>query len=254
MYRAWKRQCYHVIIESGTSLVNLYHLKSFSFPFMQISTFIGKSYYQIGDYSNAQFWLKQAVLSVNEGLKYEYSLKLKAERLSTCFCLIISGDLFNIFCYGYIIKDFVSHVSDAMIYILYKEHEHQQSQKQPVSEIVILSTETGVTEKKYSFVWSQFNKFAHEFKCTLDKQISRAENVSQLTFYTWIGLLCALAICLCSVCAYYMHHFCMYLCNLHHRLMLVYFTKQQISYFFACILHFGVLTVIVFVLGLDWLW
>ena len=68
---------------------------------MQISTFIGKSYYQIGNYSNAQFWLKQAVLSVNEGLKYEYSLKLKAERLSACFYLIISGDLFNIFCYGY---------------------------------------------------------------------------------------------------------------------------------------------------------
>ena len=257
MYRAWKRQCYHLIIESGTSLLNLYHQKRFSFTFMQISTFIGKSYYQIGNYSNAQFWLKQAVLSVNEGLKYEYSLKLKAERLSTCLYLIISGDLFNIFCYGYIIKDFVSQVSDAMIYILYEEYEHQQSQKQPVSETVILSTETGVTEEKYSFVWSQFNKFAHEFKRTLDKQISRAINVGQLTFYTCIGLLCALAICLCSVCAYYMHHFCMYLRNLHHRLMLVCFTKQQIKcchFFFACILHFGVLTVIVFVLGLDWLW
>ena len=148
------------------------------------SEYIEDIYY---DYSNAHFWLKQAVLSVNEGLKYEYSLKLKAERLSACFHLIISGDLFNIFCYGYIIKDLVSHISNAIIevvYILYEEYEHQQSQKQPVSEAVILSTETGVTEEKYSFVW---NKFAHEFQRTLDKHISRAEHlVGELTC---IGLL-----------------------------------------------------------------
>ena len=88
----------------------------------------------------------------------------------------------------------MNHISDAIIkvvYILYEEYEHQQSQKQPVSEAVILSTETGVTEKKYSFVWSQFNKFAHEFKRTLDKQISRAENlVGQLTLIFIHALVC----------------------------------------------------------------
>ena len=61
--------------------------------------------------------------------------------------------------------------------IIYEVYNSQQPapKKQPAAEAVILSTETGVTEEKYSFVWSQFNPYVHKFQCAIDKHISRAE-------------------------------------------------------------------------------
>ena len=54
--------------------------------------------------------------------------------------------------------------------------------KQPAAEAVILSTETGVTEEKYSFVWSQFNHYAHKFQCAIDKHVSRVYLYSAYCF------------------------------------------------------------------------
>ena len=45
------------------------------------------------------------------------------------------------------------------LYAVYKINAQQPPKKQPAAEAVILSTETGVTEKKYTFVWSQFNHY-----------------------------------------------------------------------------------------------
>ena len=95
---------------------------------------------------------------MNEKLKEEYTLKLRDERVGTCYYLLMSGDYFNVMCYGYIIKDFTLIFSDSTINHLYTQYifyTQQPPKKQPAADTVILSTETGVTEEKYSFVWSQ---------------------------------------------------------------------------------------------------
>ena len=70
----------------------------------------------------------------------------------------MSGDYFNVLCYGYIIKDFtilISYFAVEHLYTQYIIYTQQPPEKEPADETVILSTETSVTEEKYSFVWSQ---------------------------------------------------------------------------------------------------
>ena len=53
---------------------------------------------KIGNYSDAQIWLKRTLQMIKEGLKDEYLLELREYRLQTCFYLLITGDYFS---YGY---------------------------------------------------------------------------------------------------------------------------------------------------------
>ena len=62
---------------------------------------IGESYYHIiGNYSDVQMWLKRSLQIANEAFKDEYTLRLRYERLSACYYLLMSGDSFNVLCYG----------------------------------------------------------------------------------------------------------------------------------------------------------
>ena len=149
LLHSWKMQCHHL-----TLLWKALHY-----------------YNSIGDYSNAQVALKHALQIINEGLKDEYSFNLSEDRFITCRYLIRSGDYFNIFCYGYIEKHILNIIIATIIenlYAVYKMNAQQPPKKQPAAEAVILSTETGVTEKKYSFVWSQFNHYVDKFRCAIN--------------------------------------------------------------------------------------
>ena len=105
--------------------------------------------------------------------------------------VLMSGDYFNAFCYGYMIKDtvivFFAHLID-FVYVI-EEYVISSPKKQPEAEAVILITETGMTEQKYSFVWSQFNHYVHKFQCAIDKHVSRVERVYLHSLFCIFGSL-----------------------------------------------------------------
>ena len=194
--RAWERQCYDLTILSGEMTLFILDKLKISVSRLRLSMFISLSYYQIGNYSGAQIWLKRALKNVNEDLKNKYSYKLRGGRLTACFYLLMSGDYFSAFCYGYIIRDFVSQLFAQIIEDVYEVcriNTQQLPKKQPASETVILSMETSVTEEKYTFVWSQF---VHKFQCAIDKHIFRAQRImSQLDKKIYVKSIALFLIC-----------------------------------------------------------
>ena len=224
---------------------------------------VGVSYYYIGNYSDAQIWLKCALQIMNENLKKEHSLKLREERLDTCVYLLMSGDFFNVLCYGYIIKDFtilLFYFSVEHLYTQYIFHTQQPPKQQPAAETVILSTETGVTDKKYSFVWSLGLKHVHKFQSTMDKYVKyvyTAEKiVSRLQLYKYFVY--CMYVCVWVLTPFLtLYTFYKYIIHFIHCLMSVCCTKQQIVncctlYKFMAIAC--IVTTFVFMLGLDWLY
>ena len=265
---AWKRQSYYLTIELGKlgfehSKMSIESCETHS-DALHTGIIVGASYYYIGNYSDAQIWLKCALQIVNENLKDEYSLKLRDERLGTCFYLLRSGDYFNLLCYGYFIKDFtimLSYLTVEHLYTQYIFYTQQPPKQQPAADTVVLSTETGVTEEKYSFVWSQFNKHVHKFQSAIEKYVSTAEKtVSQLQMYKYFVY--CIYICFLGCCVFLIPFLILcafYLCiiNCIRCLMSVCCTKQQIAncctlYKFMAIAC--IVTTFVFVLGLDWLY
>ena len=266
---AWKRQSYYLTIELGKLGFELSKMSIGSCEThseVLHTGIVGASYYYIGNYSDAQIWLKCALQIVNENLKEEYSLKHRNERLYTCFYLLISGDYFNILCYGYFIQDFTILLSDLTVkhlYTQYKIYTQQPPEKEPADETVILSTETSMTEEKYSFVWSQFNfnKHVRTFQSAIYKYVSRAEKMmSQLQLYKYfvycmyvcVWGCCVLLIPFLILCAFY---FC--IIKFIRCLMSVCCTEQQIAkcctlYKFMAIA--SIVTTFVFVVCLDWLY
>ena len=252
-HRAWERQCYHLTIWSGKKSLSILDKLNLTLSITsKLSNHIGESYYQIGNYSDAQIWLKQALKIVNEDLKDDYSWIRRDDRLRACFYLLLSGDYFNVFCYGYFIKENV-----LMFSTIINEYAHKDvtnpSKQQPAAETVILSTETGVTEEKYGFVWSQFNHYVHKFHViyTIEKYISRAEKVvSQLYLYIHPFLLWWLSFIFSEFTVYVV------ILNLTCRLISLCCFEQQtgcrITLKFIITSFF--LTLVVFVLGLDWLY
>ena len=109
---SWHRQAYFLTIELGKLGIQLSKVltetqETHVFRVF-ISVLVGKSYYHIGNYSDAQIWLTHALQIVNEHFKNDHSLSLRDMRLQACTTLLMSGDYFNTFCYRYIIIDFVN--------------------------------------------------------------------------------------------------------------------------------------------------
>ena len=140
---AWIRQSYYLTIELGKLGFEMSVEARKTYSDVLHTAIIGESYYHIGNYSDAQMWLKRSLQIANETLKDEYTLRLRYERLRACFYLLMSGDLFNVFCYGYIIKDFTILLSDVTLkhlYTQYKIYTQQPPKKHP--ETLIFSTDT----------------------------------------------------------------------------------------------------------------
>ena len=251
--RAWKRQCYHFTVFSGKNCLFVLNKKNLTETYtimLTLSVLVGKSYYQIGNYSDAQIWLKRALQMINVGLRDQYSLKFREDRLDACFYLLMSGDCFNVFCYGYTIKDFVNLLFAKIIEEVYEINSQQPPKKQPEAEAVILSTETGVTEEKYSFVWSQLNHYAHKFQCVIDKHISiyRAERIlRQVDMYASLIVLFFIII-LCCFIILLVYMFSMCICI---YLLSFFCTRQQSKQCFKFTVFASTISMFIFVLGLD---
>ena len=120
------------------------------------SLLIGKTLYYLGNYSDSQIWLKMALHYMNIHLQNEYygDMKMRNYRLGTCGYLLMSGDIFNMFYYGYLIKDFMVLSTIQTIKELHTEYYFSKE-----TEVTILSTKTSVTEQKHSYIWSLADKY-----------------------------------------------------------------------------------------------
>ena len=118
------------------------------------SLLIGKALYYLGNYSDSQVWFKMALHYINIGLQNEYDINIIFLRWITCDHLLMSGDIFNVFCYGYLIKDSMSLSTIQTIKELRTEYYFNKE-----TEVIILSTETSVTEQKHSYIWSLADKY-----------------------------------------------------------------------------------------------
>ena len=115
------------------------------------SALIGKALYYLGNYSDSQMWFKMALHYINKHLQ---NINIIFLRWTTCNHLLMSGDIFNVFCYGYLIKDFMSLSTIQTIKELHTEYYFNKE-----TEVIILSTETSVTEQTHSYIWSLADKY-----------------------------------------------------------------------------------------------
>ena len=150
---AWKRNCYQLAIYSGKRSV-----KVIVDPRIRIQMYgiLGMSYYHIGNFTDSQKWLKRALQPLNKD-KYS-SLISNGYRAKLCIYLIAGGDYFNIFCYGYIIKDHLSAFSASLFELIHAEYSASSTPSQPPTKPRTVE-ETDVMEVKYSFIWSQWKTF-----------------------------------------------------------------------------------------------
>ena len=232
---SWHRQAYFLTIELGKVGIHLSKAlhETHETHLVVLSVLVGKSYYHIGNYSDAQIWLNHALQIVNEHFKNNHSLSLRDMRLKLCTTLLMSGDYFNTFCYRYIIIDFVNIL---FVEITNEEYEIKQPKKQPAAK-TIRDTEI---EMKYSFGLSQFSKYVQH---TIDSHVSRAETIVNQISYYLIWLMCLFGM--------YALYNCIIICLIR-RLLSLCCTEQQTSWCVTCC-TFILLTINVFVLGLDWL-
>ena len=117
--QAWRRKCYHLVIGLGEKLFDNVQDKNPKLA-MNAASLVGQSYYQIGNYTSSQIWLKRALYLLNKS----YNSDLSKERLTLCLYLVWSGEVFNVFHYGYIIK----HIGLAIAYgpgVIYQSWENE---------------------------------------------------------------------------------------------------------------------------------
>ena len=231
---AWQRECYYLAIGIGKKLLSQRVRPTLA---TMATSIVGQSYYQLGNYSASQVWLKRALQLVYMHLNDEYPLELQNERADICFCLIMSGDVFNVFCYGYIVKKVIALFATAVTNI-----EYWPSLK-PLTE---RSRVTSVTERGFSYVvWSQINE-RFQYLYTAEWPWRILETIILCTCCV-IAMSCWCILSYMSLGISVAVPFFMHLC----------FSKQQISCCFTVCNCLGTVTHIItfiafiFVLGLD---
>ena len=210
------------------------------------SLLIGKALYYLGNYSDSQIWLKMALHYINIGLQNEYydNRKFRLLRVNTCGYLWLSGDIFNVFCYGYNLKHGMSLISFQAIKELYMYTDYFLKKETEV----ITSTKTSVTEQKHSYIWSLADKYIAT-RLHMYCFAATYESAIKYLFITvcFIGLCFILCGCFMIIdfITVVMHSCC---------------TERQIQCCYFCY-NFCILTsrlittaMFLFTLGLDWLY
>ena len=149
-YGAYERKCYHLTIWAGEQsyayldkLGEVHTVLKFG-P----SSLIARSYFDMGNVSLALMWLKIAVKHTSEAIRLNYfDLELRDLRLLLCRHTLSSK------CYFYFLRDNIHFLPFLFmvfpIWYMYKNAGHEEE--------MTLSTETGLTEQKYHFIWSQLS-------------------------------------------------------------------------------------------------
>ena len=196
---SFRKQYYHLAIwygeQSYASADNLG--ESYAEYKCVPSLFVGKSYYELGNYSAANVWLHGALQCLNKAIRHNFlSFPLRDARCESCIRLFLTGEVSNIFCYVHIVCDIVICCIVLLLFLLvcpclvWKEYFGPQE--------ITLSTTTSLMEQKHSFVWTQINV------------ISNSVDISQQWTNTLLLVLFIIAVC----CYYYLTMCCcLYVCR-----------------------------------------
>ena len=226
---AWRRNCYHLAIYSRKRSLEVVVDRQTR---IEIYGIVGKSYYHIGKYTDSQKWLKSALEPLN---KDDYPILIKeGHRAELCFHLIAGGDYFNIFCYGYVIKDLVSAISAGLFELIHAEYRASSTPSPPPTKPRTVE-EKDVMEVKYSFIWSQWKKF-YTTHGTIKWTMNLIGEVLKIVFLVLVIILLCLVSCIFFCCGIGFTVNVMSCC-----------CTKHIRCCFCC----ATLCIFVFVLGLD---
>ena len=249
---AYNRQCYHLAVWLGNKTIQMFdeaHLNSYPWLGFGPSIILGMTHYELGNYSMAQMYLRHTLKHINDILKLsneQLSLVMRRVRAVTCFYLLKSGDILNPLCYGYMYKDF--------IYVVAAEATEELYVEEVQNEEIQLSTATAVTEQTHSYIWSQLKSkivFEHlyiekKWLRTLDELV-RDNLPCFLIFYIGIVVIsCGIYYC-CTQLVICIAIRCMSCCcNAEQKIWCL-----KCMY---CCRHLCFLSIILFLICLDWLY
>ena len=206
---AYKRQCYYLAIWSGEQSFNYSDKLGEEYDGLGCASsfIVGKSYYHIGNYSAAKMWLNHVLKCFKKAHRPKYlylSATLSLEKFTLYYYLLMSGEGLQVTIYFLIFYElyillFISQIKAIQLVLLGPYNiwlaffPHQE---------VNLSTETALTEQKYSFFLSQFNTIYHNVQPwtnTLQVILVILVIVVYCLFLFW-------SCCACCICTYHNGH------------------------------------------------
>ena len=226
---AYNRKCYLLAIWAGEqSSANLDKLgESYTLLKYRPESIIGRSYYEIGkNHSATVMALNRALPYMNSAIRFEYtSFDLKYERAELCEKIIATNWMHpNVLCYIYILKDCLVIAIPYFYAVHIPTYWHSW-----FTEEIILSEETGLTEQKYNFIWSQFEKLHYDLY--IQKVLSGIITVIPITLTILYYFIC---ICVFYHCTRNTLHF--YFRFIHTRLRTLFILTSLIVIFTADLL------------------
>ena len=217
---AFKKQYYHLAIFYAEQSFETAEKLGESYADYKCipSLFVGKSYYQLGNYSAANVWLHRALQCINKAIRHNYLAPyLRTTRLESCIHLFLSGEVSNILCYIHIVTDFVIMCTAVVVllpaygliapYVLWNEFF--------VSKEVSLSSETSLMEQRKSFIWTQFN--------VISDSVNITHHIQQCTHMLLLVLI------IIFICCYY-NIIC---CGCLGACLYIYFNKVSVCKYFT---------------------
>ena len=151
---AYERKCYHLTIWAGEQsydkLGEVHTVLKF-----EPSSLIARSYFDMGNVSLALMWLEIAVKHTSEAIRFNFvHFELRNLRMLLCkYTLKLSFKSFK--CYFYFLRDIIHFLLVlpflVMVFPIWYMNEYTGHEE------MTLSAETGLTEQKYHFIWSQFS-------------------------------------------------------------------------------------------------
>ena len=200
---AYERKCYKLAIWAGEqTYANLDKLgESYTVLKFEPSSLIARSHYGIGNNISAVLiWLKIAVQHTSDAIRHKYfHSDFRSLRLELCL-LTLKLSLMSFKCYFCILRDILYYLLILPVYVMlypffwgaFTGHE----------EDMTLSAETGLTEQKYHFIWSQFStvhtpNFVEQW---INTAIFVAPFVGALLYYFILCCVCSCLKCCFSCC------------------------------------------------------
>ena len=163
---AYILECYHLAIWVGEQSIGYFDELGEQYSVLKFvpKSFVALSHYGIGNnYSATQILLKQALQNINNAIRLNYfSWNIRELRATLCRHIILVNWASSPLLYVYFLKDFivmlvivVPLIFSILPCMVWDGFSKQQK--------TFLNTETGLTEQKYSFIWSQFDtSYSHK--------------------------------------------------------------------------------------------
>ena len=202
---AYERKCYKLAIWAGEqSYANLDKLgESYTVLKFEPSSLIARSHYDMGNISATLIWLNIAVQHISDAITHEYFCHhFRSLRLQLCLHTL-ELSLMSFKCYFCILRDVVYYLLILPFVVMLLPFFWNFT---GYEEMMTLSAETGLTEQKYHFIWSQFStvhtpNFVEQWiNAWINAVIFVAPFVGALLYYCILCCVCWCLKCCCRCC------------------------------------------------------